>query len=424
MAEQTSEDISFNDFIRIHLYDNPQSILLKYHKKNTGFSVRDAVVQIESRQRARRKLSKFIEKEDFRFPSSLSAEQATHQCVAAYHAEIIGKGRSVADLTAGLGIDVVSFALKGNRITAVELDEQRALILDRNSQLWETEISESGGSIKVICADSLHWLEGCGLYFDVIYIDPSRRNANQKRVFLLSDCLPDVVSASRLLEKHSDRIIIKASPLLDISKTIEEMPSVSEIQLVCVNGECKEVLLIINNIKDESGRIIYNNKSGKIKIHSIDLRDNPTGKVEVISAWECSQADCNVPGPIAPSDLFTSGNWIYDPNSAIHKLRPAEKLCRDFTNLFQIGPNTDLYISSQYFPDFPGRCFKIEEIPSKCEMKSLKGKGYEVISRNYPLQAEEIKKRFKLSGSNDKFLIAIRAGKELAPGLYICRKQS
>lgn len=403
-----------NEFIKAHLQENPDSVSLRYHSKDLGFPLREATIQIDCRQRARRRLSRFLEKDYFKFPSSLSAEQATHQCVADYHSDIIGTHKTVADLTAGLGIDAISFAMKGNKVTAVELDEERARYLEHNSRLWEKEIDANGGEIEVVCTDSLDWLKNSGRHFDVIYVDPARRDANKKRVFLLSDCLPDVVSAQKELAEHADRIIIKASPLLDIFQSVEELPLISDIRVVCVNGECKEVLLILDKSIAKDG----------VTVSAVDLRENQSGKAELLSLWECTLEDCNVPGPIATSDIIAPGNWIYDPNAGMQKLRASKKLCETYPQMYQVSPNTNLFVSDTFYPDFPGRIFKIESIPDKSELKNLKGCGMEVISRNYPLRASEIMKKFKLTGSSEKFIIASRIGKEQSPKMLICSKSA
>lgn len=412
MSECIEDDARMNEFIKAHSSDNPEGLLLRYHSKDLGFPLREAIVQIDCRQRTRRKLSLFTAKDDFRFPSSLSAEQATHQIVAAYHAYLIGSDLSVADLTAGLGIDAILFAINGNKVTAIELDSHRASCLEHNCLIWQPEILSARGEVRVVCADSIEWLKDCGRNFDTIYVDPARRDGNMKRVFILEDCFPDVVSAKSLLIDHAQRIFIKASPLLDIDKTLEELPDITDIKVICINGECKEVLLIIDKMRFGT----------RVLTEAIDLRENLSGKVEFISRFDCLDSDCNVPGPIAAEDVIEAARWIYDPNAAIHKLRPGKLLCDTFPGMCQLGSNTELFIAPTLYPEFPGRIFKIEKIAGKRELKSLIGSEAEVISRNYPSSASDIKKKLKLKGSSDRFLIASRTGKSLHPKTFVCIK--
>lgn len=412
MSESFEDNSRMNDFIKVHSYDNPESLLLRFHSKDLGFSLREAIVQIDCRQRTRRKLSIFTTKENFRFPTSLSAEQATHQNVAAYHAYLIGSHHSVADLTAGLGIDAIVFAINGNKVTAIELDSQRAYFLEHNSSLWKPEILSAGGELSVVCANSLDWLKGCDRNFDTIYVDPARRDGNLKRVFILGECTPDVVSAKKLIIDHAKRIFLKTSPLLDIKRSLEELPEITDIKVICINGECKEVLLIIN--KSCCGQ--------RVSMEAVDLRENLCGTVEYISRFECADSDCNVHGPVATKEAIVNSGWIYDPNAAIHKLRPGKMLCDTYEGMSQLGLNTDLFIAPTLYPEFPGRIFKIDKIAEKSDLKALRESRMEVISRNYPVSASDIKKKLKLKGSSNRFLIASRTGMEQDPKTFICTK--
>lgn len=405
----------FSEFIRTHADDSVKDLYLRYHGKELGFDVADAIVQIECRRKTRRKLAKFIGCPEFYFPCTEVAEQSTHQCVAAFHASLIGKGKRVVDMTAGLGIDAITFALNGNDVTAIELSENRYEALVRNSTLYACEIKECHGRLQVVQGDSLRYLEDYPEKFDVLFADPARRDSDSNRLFMLSRCLPDVVANQKLLRNKASKLIIKASPLLDITQSAKEIDYVSEIILVCVKGECKEVLIIAN---PEIGPP----KKDEVQIRAIDLNDRTDGAVEIISDWSCRLTDIVTQGEIASDSDLRPGNYLYDPNSAMHKIRAGKRLSEDYAGLKQISPNTHLFVSPNLYGSFPGRVFCIVETLTNKDAKRLKGTKAEVMSRNYPLSAEALSKKLKLKPGGDEFILGTCVGTNQSPLLLRLRK--
>lgn len=410
------------EFVYKHLNANPRMLYLSLWGKRLDFSAADACLQIECRQNTRRKLARFLEKQEFVFPSREAAEQSTHQCVANYHASIIGRGRDVVDLTAGLGIDALTSALNGNNVTAIEMDAERYRALTENVTLFKDEISEKGGGIEVIEGDSMRWLREKHCKPDIIFIDPARRDEG-RRVFRLSDCTPDVLSNYELLVNSGAELLIKASPLLDLKSILVDLPQTSEIHIICVKGECKEVLI---RIKPEGDSEANEGERGKVespkKIIIKDLADNEKGDVVELSSFECTLDDLHVKPLLAETEQLEPGAYIYDVNAGIHKARAAGKLCMNFDGLRKISSNTDLFISNRYFSDFPGRVFRLDSLPDRKELKRLKGEPVEVISRNYPMNAIQVKDKYSLGAGEDRFLICFRTGKKETPAICLCTR--
>lgn len=418
MAEISLGGNEYFDFILKNKDEDVNRLRLSFAGKDIGFDVMDAILQIECRKKTSKKLASFISNPFFRFPSMLAAEQSTHQCVAAFHAMLIGKSKKVIDLTGGLGVDAISIALAGNDVVCIELDKRRFTFLEENALLFNEIIKNNSGNLCVEEGNCLDWLQQNRDNFDTIFIDPARRDASQKRVFLLSDCLPDVVGNQNLLRENACQLIIKASPLLDIYSTINEIDGVTDIILVCVRGECKEVLIIVDGVhnKDNSGILrVRSNNSCKVRV--VDLNDRLDGNIEFISDFLCSSKDLVRSGKITAEDDIKPGCFIYDPNSGVHKLRACQRICDTFEGLFQLGRNTDLFISEKFYPIFPGRVFKIEESVGSREVKRLKGENLEVISRNFPETSREITRRLKLKPGNENFLLATKTGIKDKPAL-------
>ena len=215
---------SLFDYIAKNLNCDTNKLLLRDSKKDCGFSVEFAVTQIESRRKCKTKLSKYLVNQRFLFPTLLSAEQASHQIVADYHAGLIGKNKRVLDMTAGLGIDSLSIASKGNRLTSIEIDSLKSEIFRHNAKTLGLR------EIEVINQDSLSFLrENPDLLYDIIFADPARRAEHNKRLYSLIDCTPDIVENLDLIRSHANRLMIKASPMIDITEAIRLLPETDEI---------------------------------------------------------------------------------------------------------------------------------------------------------------------------------------------------
>ena len=68
--------------------------------------------------------------------------------------------------------------------------------------------------------------------------------------------------------------------------------------------------------------------------------------------------------------------------------------------------NTHLYTSESKIDAFPGRIFMVEELSPK-EIK--KGEQYNIITKNYPLKPDEIKKKYKIKDGGNQYLIAVKS---------------
>lgn len=412
------EDISepFYEFIEEHSGEDSNSLRLRYAVKPCEFDVNYAIDQIEARRKTSRKLPSFIRETRFLFPSLLSAEQSTHELVAQYNADrILSKPGIVADMTAGLGIDALTAARGGADVIAIELDPERTKALCHN-----INVLGLSDKVKAVNADSIRYLPRLKKFLEArygkcdknisIFIDPARRGAANSRTYFLEDCVPDITRSIDTLFSIADRILVKASPILDITRAVSQIPAISEAHYVAMKGEMKEVLLVME--KGYSGDVTLK----AVDLDYADVSDENHPSYRERGVMECMLSETgNSSMEVAEIADIEQGGYIYDPNAAIHKMQCGNALSRKYPGLKRLGADTDIYFSDKHFPDFPGRVFSLIEIPGSKQLKQLSGSGMSVISRNHPLSADVIKKKFKLKESETEFLMAVSVGQKRKP---------
>lgn len=377
-------------FIQMHLNDDPKSLLLKYHGRDLGFDINFAVLQIESRRKTSHKLSPFLENPDFLFPTSLSAEQASNSAIATFHASLISSGSTLLDMTAGLGIDAMTSARNASAVTAIEMDKLKSEVLKHNVAVMGL------GNFSVINSDSVEWLRNSCASFDTIFIDPARRDSSNSRLYGLGACQPDVISIQQLLKSRCRQLLIKGSPLLDITQTLYDMKDVTSIRAICVAGECKEVLIEIGEC------------DGKVLKEAIDLNEDGSIRTRFSYSISLDKNDTHKDILYAQEDGLKSGMFLYEPNAALMKLAPWTELQNRYPNLIKLSPSSHLFISETRHDDFPGRVLIVEGIISNKDKKRLKGERLNVVVRNYPMTAPDLRKKLGLLEGKDRFLYGSR----------------
>lgn len=378
--ELTSE---IKEFIRAHASQRASDLVLKYSGK-TNFDIEWAAMQIEARRRAHSKLSRFLQNDNFLFPTLLSAEQATNQDVAQWHATLVSPGERVADLTSGLGIDAMSMAMAGAELTCFERNTAVSEALRHNAAIFSPDL-------KVIPpCDSIEWLGGNpDVKFDTIFIDPARRASDNKRTYALADCEPDVASRLPLLLAHADRVIIKASPMLDVIQLQRELSQLQSLACVVWHGECKEVLAIVVKGWD-----------GDCALRSATVTSG--GEAQIYFCPESYSDEAMLPSGTDVSDMY-----LYDPDAGVRKLGREAGITTTYPSLMQADRNTRIFFSAERIDSFPGRCLKVVGSIG-IKDKSLRGSRMNVVSRNHPLSAEEIIRRCRIVPGGDRWLYALR----------------
>lgn len=357
----------------------------------------DEAIQAEARRKTHFKLPGFLVCPDFRFPTLLSAEQCSSEITANFHASLIEPGNTIVDLTAGLGIDSFTFSRKASSVISIEHSEEIYNSLLHNASVLGLS------NVKPLNHDCIEWLRSPeSTFVDVIYADPYRRDDAGGRVFSLRGSLPDVVENLSIILSKCNRMIVKASPMFDISAAAAELgDSLQEVIIVGTHTECKELLLICANTPHQY-----------VQLRSVTL-DNFG---EVISEFRWSSTDS--PSPLAVYKSPEQGMILYEPFPAIMKGGQFNKLSSDFS-VSKIAPLTHLYLSFVPVGDFPGTKYRILEVHQFNKQSVRKIKQFHeyinVATRNFPIKAPLLEAQLATkSGGNLKlFGLTDSDGKKL-----------
>lgn len=287
-------------------------------------------------------------------------------------------------MTAGLGIDFFTMSRGLKRAVGLEFMKGHSDALIHNSEIFGSD------NIRIENVDSIQYLKSSPEHFDVIFADPARRGNHNQRTMAFQDCNPDIIPNLDLILSHTSRLIIKASPMLDIKEVAHNLPCLDVIHIVAVNGECKEVLA---ECRKES--------SSPSGIVCVNLSNNDVNRSLHIPFYESS---------VNPDRFFEGeySGYLYEPSAEIMKAAPWKWLTMKYPGVVKISPNTHLFFSDKLHKDFPGRIIAIEKTLGKPELKHLKGECFNVVCRNNYERPEEIAKRYKLKGSRNRFLYCFK----------------
>ncbi|MGB5499551.1 MAG: class I SAM-dependent methyltransferase [Maribacter sp.] len=351
------------------------SVLLKKNDFGT-ISPMELVEQIEAKNKCKNKLPSWYKTPKIYYPNKLNIEQCSSELTAEYKARIVG-GKSLADLTGGFGVDSFYFSKKMEQVFHCEINENLSEIVAHNFDVLGVM------NTKVIALDGLDFLRNSKGTYDWIYLDPSRRSESKRKVFLLSDCTPDIIEHLELLFKKSRNILLKTAPLLDISSGLKQLKNVKEIHVVAINNEVKELLWVMQvGFKDE------------VKVKTINLKKASKETYGFIWSEE-KRTSLTITKP---------QNFLYEPNAAILKTGAFKLIAQDF-KVGKLHLHSHLY-TSEALVDFPGRSFKIENVIdyNKKELKKFSGIKANITVRNFPESVENIRKRFKIKDGGDDYL--------------------
>ena len=334
--------------------------------------------QLEGRKKAKSKLPIWYKTSGIYYPPKLNIEQTSSQATAQYKASL-AQGLSLIDITGGLGIDSYFFSKENNEVIHFELNDEISQIATHNFKVLEAN------NIKTFSGNGLDYVEKNSSHFDTIYVDPSRRNESKGKVFMLKDCLPNIPEKIALLLSKTNQLIVKTSPLLDISAGLRELTAVAEIHIVAVNNEVKELLWILKQGAKSSDLVL--------KTVNILSTGNEVTAVNYQEALDSS------------AYFALAKKYLYEPNAALLKSGLFNWIGSAF-NLEKLHTNTHLYTSDDLI-DFPGRRFEVQETLSfnkKNIAGRFGGKKANITTRNFKTSVENIRKKFKIKDGGDDYL--------------------
>jgi hypothetical protein len=369
------------EYVLAHTGDDEKKLLLK-HQSILGLPTVLIAQQILARIKIEAQLPLFFRTKGVVYPPSLNLEQSSSQATATFKAGIVlrevpNENLKVADLTGGFGIDSFSFSQIANSIDYVEPNPELNEIVQHNFGILKKD------NVLFHCESAEDFVNKNSNSYDLVFLDPSRRDSKARKVFTLSDCAPDASALVPHLLGLTKFILIKTSPLLDIKQGLRELMCVKKVIVVSVGNECKELLFQIK--KDFNDEPL---------IQTFNLNSDASIKQEF--EFKFSEEETST------SEFSSPKKYLYEPNASILKAG-AFKLAGKNFDLEKIHINTHLYTSSFLKTDFPGRIFEIEEMGFNPNQRE---KHANIISRNYPLSAEELKKKLKLKDGGEKYVIA------------------
>ena len=385
-------DEFWQDFIAKN-YKNPIDKLL--FSLNQKLEVDSGILanQLKARQIIETKIPSWQNHKNLIFPKQLSMEQCSSEHTALYKSKIC-TGESCIDLTGGLGIDSYFLSKSFKNTIHCEKDLELQFIAQHNLECLHAKVESYP-------ADGIECLKHTNLNFDLIYIDPSRRNENNTKVVRLEEYTPNIILHLNLLLKKGKQILVKTSPLLDIKQAMEKLPQLKEIHVIAVNNECKELLFLID----------ANSSKKQTSIICKDLVKDYTFKFD-------NEQELN-----SKINLSLPEKYIYEPNASILKAGAFKSIALSF-DLSKLHANSHLYTSENYVKDFPGRCFELNTICrlNKKEIQTaIKSKKANISKRNFPNSVNEIRKKLGLNDGGNDYIFATTLMNE-EKRLLICRK--
>lgn len=382
-------------FAHEHCDDDPLRLLLqqpRYPDIDLGLVAQ----QLEGQRQASTKWPTLARCGDYFFPPRINREQSSSEATARYKARLFAAlgGGSLADLTGGMGVDTFFMAQEARCADYYEMDAALCAIAEYNFAALKA------GNIVCHCCDSLGSNASLGRY-DLICIDPARRDRQGRKVAAFEDCTPNLLEHLERLRTSCRHLMVKASPMVDIHLAVEQLGKVDEVHVVALNGECKEVLFIIPGETEEG-------LSEMPVIHCVDLdgHEMTSTRTEYVFTWNEEES-------ATASFANKMGAYLYEPNAALMKGGCYKSICGWF-GLEKLERNTHLYTGEKLIEGFPGRRFRVLQ-PLTLNDKEAKrhipeGKAH-VVVRNYPIAAAELQKRLKLREGGSLFVIAATLGK-------------
>lgn len=365
---------SIQNFIHQHVGADIKSLSLKGNPF-PEVDYKEILNQIEAKTKAQHKLPTWFQAENIIYPSKVSIEQTSSEITAQYKSNITS-GNRIIDLTGGFGVDCYYFSQGFKEVLHCEINSELSHIVQHNFKVLNRP------NISCYAQDGLEVLKTQNQKFDWIFIDPSRRNDLKGKVFLLKDCLPDVTVLLEDYFECSDNILIKTSPIYDISVGISELQNVKNIHIVAVENEVKELLFEL-----------HKGYKSSVTIKTINFTK---GNPEIFDF---------VPDNEIETSLSEPKKYLYEPNAAIMKSQGFGALSK-YHNITKLHRHSHLFTSEQPI-DFQGRAFEIEMVfPYKKDFmkKELQSKKANISVRNFPETVAQIRQKWKINDGEDHYV--------------------
>ena len=400
-----------SQFVSEHISDDTTRLLLN-RKKWPEIDMETAVECIESRRKLKGKVQEWYGNPDLVFPRKLSAEQCSSSATALYKSELAERISTesqnvtfrIADLTGGLGVDSWFFSKKAERVMYNEMQESLCEAAAYNFKVLGAEnitVSNhavasdgTGTSPSALLADFAP---------DIVYIDPARRGEGGKKVFLLEECTPDVLTLKDEIFGICRNMFIKLSPMADITMVCERLGSCCrEVHAVAAGGECKELLIRMDR-----------EWTGEYDIVAVEIHNDGSA-----SSFRFKPSEERA-GREGISASCQNGAYLFEPGKALMKAGAYNTISRHF-GICKLGHSTHYYITDDKEKTSElrnyGKVFRIIDcLPlDKRSMKSY-GKEYpnaDVTARNIPMTSEMLRKKIGCKDGGSVHIFGLKSDTE------------
>ncbi len=385
-------------FAREHRDEDPLKLLLQ-QRRYPSVDLKRVAQQLEGQRQASVKWPTLARCTDYCYPPKLNREQSSSEAAARYKAQLFRQlgGGTFADLTGGMGVDTFFMAQEASQADYFEISPDLCALARRNFEVL--------GQDNITCrpGDSIALLEAGDAHYDLLLVDPARRDSQGRKVAAFEDCSPNLLAHLDLLRSRCCHLLVKASPMIDLRQALQQLGAVSQVHIVALHNECKEVLFLL-----AAGAT-----AADPTIHCVQLLG--------AAADSC----CFLPSEEAaarPTFASRVGRYLYEPHAALMK-GGAFNLVSQRYGLDKLARNTHLYTSDRCLADFPGRCFEVlTEVPLNAKRVAPlvpEGKVH-ILSRNHPLSPDQLHHKLRLPEGGSLFLIA--ATLATTPRCWLCRQ--
>ena len=447
--------MSFATFILQHESDDPVRLLLA-RDKYPDVDIDLAVTTLEVRRKLRTKVPEWYAVPSLVYPFRLSGEQCSSSETARYKAKVCGSSLvpepslcdpshkwappsyaaegghrfgdqtapanerlRIADLTGGMGVDAWAFAQVAKEVLYNELQVELARATELNFRELGVEnvrfrnCRVEPGKVKEVLD---------GFEPDVIFLDPARRAEDGRKVFLIEECQPDVLGLLPELFEAARYVLLKLSPMADITMACKRLGAhVKEVHVVAAGGECKELLFLLD--RDWEGTpSTFIVEGGAV----MEIPDGPSTGSGTVGPLVISTG--------APSSVISTGAkrsgeiWLFEPGKALLKAGAFGLPCGRF-GLTKLGQHTHLYVGEAVPEELRpfGKVFEILEVlPLNNRTMKEAGKRWpqaEVTARNVPMTSDLLRKKLGCASGGDVHLFGVRVEAAAEAGNYLIVNQ-
>lgn len=413
---------SLAEFVSGHIEDDTARLILD-KEKWPEIDIELAVNCIESRRKLRGKVQEWYDVPELIFPNRISAEQCSSSATGRYKAQLAeriamteaGKVKwKIADLTGGLGVDSWFFSAKADSVLYNEMQHSLCMAAEHNFRI----LSADNISVAENCAEigNIHEiLDGFGP--DIIYLDPARRSAAGKKVFLIEECTPDVLTLKETMFEIARHILVKLSPMADITMVCGRLgSSCREVHVVSSGGECKELLVWMDKKWDGHYTIIpVETDSTGYHIPFSFTQDEEKKSTAVIYSDGIEA-------------LAENGAYIFEPGKSLMKAGPFNLTGKIF-GLSKLGKSTHYFITEDRSSAAGlcrfGKIYRITDA-EKLDKRSIKRASAkyskaEVTARNIQIDTETLRRKLCVTSGDEAHIFGLHS--DIYGNLLLCTER-